>query len=371
MRHVKAGAEGMESAALIRSVDAQLRQILGRVGTPVLEVRKEASLDNSKKRADLLIELGLRGVRWNLVVEVVSSGEPRFVREKSWWLQRALQNAPERSYGIVAAPFLSEESREILQEGGFGWLDMAGNCRLVFDGVHIDIEKTAQNPFASKRSLRSLFAPKSARLLRILLTNPRVWKVQELATRAQVSLGQVSKVRQALLEKEWAVAESAGGLRVHRPNAVLDAWRDVVQRPEIALRGYTLFHGKELEARLRQLFGQAHADHVGIQLASYAVARRLAPFVRIAGEFFYSDSVGTEIIKKQLRVEVVTKGENVIIYAPRDERMFDEGIVLPNDLSGAGLVQTYLDLWASGDRGREAAEHFRREAMGPIMKVQA
>lgn len=363
-------------SAVVASVDQQIRQMLERVATPVMAVHREVpfrdvtSLTGSAEwRADLEIEIALRGLHWKLIVEATSSGEPRVVREKSWWLQHALKSLPAPSYGIVAAPFLSDASREILRESGFGWVDMAGNCRLVFDSVHIEIEKTTKNPFATKRSLHSLFAPKSARLLRLLLTNSKGWKVPELAERTGVSFGQISKVRQALLEKEWAVAEVGSGLRIHRPGPLLDAWREVTHRPEVVLRGYTLLHGRELNTQLHKLFERAQAEHVNVLLASYSVARCLAPFARIAGEFFYADSIGAEHIKQQLRVEVVTKGENIVIYGPPDEQMFDEGIALPNGLRGAGFVQTYLDLWSLGDRGREAADHFRREAMASILKV--
>jgi hypothetical protein len=357
---------------LVTSAAEQMRKILERV-VPVFDVHREAPLrdvePSASKRVDLEIDLVVHGKQWKLLLQATSSGEPRFVREKLWWLQRALRGLPATTYGIVAAPFLSLESQDILRESGFGWMDMVGNCRLVFNGVHVEIEKAAKNPFVSKRSQRSIFAPKSARLLRMLLANPGPWKVSELAAQAGVSVGQVSKVRQALLEKEWAVAEIGGGLRIHRSGAVLDAWRDVARQPEVIFRGYTLLHGKELEAQLQKVFAQAQEARANLQFASYSVARRLAPFARVAGEFFYADSSGVEIIKQQLKAEPVTKGENIVIYGPVDERMWDEGIALSHNMHGTSLVQTYLDLWNAGDRGREAAEHLRREAMTSMIRV--
>lgn len=360
-----------ESELVVSAAD-RMQKILEGVA-PVRGMNRDVPLVGANqargRRADFEIDLVVHNVRWKLLVEVKSSGEPRSVREAAWRLHCALRGLPASTYGIVAAPYLSVAAQEILREGGFGWLDMAGNCRIAFDGIHIDIEKATKNPFSTKRSLKSLYAPKSARLLRILLASPGAWKVSDLATRAGVSLGQVSKVRQALLEKEWAMVETGGGLHVHRPDVLLDAWRDIARPPEIAMRGYTLLHGKELEAAVRLLFVRARAEGARLQLASYSVARRLAPFARVAGEFFYADSQGAELIKKHLRVEPASKGENIVIFRPGDDMMWDEGIVLPHDLRGTSLVQTYLDLSASGDRGREAAAHFRRETMATTTRA--
>lgn len=95
--------------------------------------------------------------------------------------------------------------------------------RLRLDRFFIETH-SAENPFRERREVRSLFAPKAARVLRVLLQEPlRLWKVVELADAAQVSLGWVSAVRQQLFAREWAVDEP-GGLRVTKPGAFLDAW---------------------------------------------------------------------------------------------------------------------------------------------------
>ncbi len=375
LQEVKLSVQGKENVFGV-SVADRMRMILERalpaLDLPAVDMRKEVpAVAAMSKRSDLEIQLVVHGVHWKLLVETKSSGEPRNIREAAWSLQRALKNMPGRTYGVVAAPFLSTASQEILREGGFGWLDMAGNCCLSFDSIHIEIEKSAKNPFSTKRSQRSLFALKSARVLRILLANPGPWKVADLAARAGVSLGQVSKIRQALLEKEWATIARGAGMQVHHPDAVLDAWRDAARPPTIAMRGYTLAHGKGLDTQLTSLFEQAKCADAKIQLASYSVARRMAPFARVAGEFFYADPRGTELIEQHLQLEPAAKGENIRIYSPVDDMMWDEGIALPNDLRGTSVVQTYLDLWNSGDRGREAAEHFRHEIIEPVFKAPA
>ena len=187
----------------------------------------------------------------------------------------------------------------------------------------------------------------------------------ELAEHAGVSLGQVSNVRRRLLDQEWAEIDPSGGLRLRQPGAVLDAWREAARAPVVATRAYTLVHGKEIDTQLRLLFVQARLLDARVVLASHSVARRLAPFARVAGEFFYADDKGLNLIERHLKLAPTEKGENITVFHARDEGLWAEALDRPQGMRSASLVQTYLDLWTTGERGREAAEHFRRELMDP------
>jgi len=68
-----------------------------------------------------------------------------------------------------------------------------------------------------------------------------------------------------------------------------------------------------------------------------------------------------------LQLVPTDKGENVTIYHAKDEGLWREPLDLQGQLKGTGLIQTYLDLCASGERGREAAEHWRIEKITPIL----
>lgn len=50
------------------------------------------------------------------------------------------------------------------------------------------------------------------------------------------------------------------------------------------IRGYTILHGHELDEAIEKAFEEAAHKGAKLLLASHSVARRLAPFVRIAGE---------------------------------------------------------------------------------------
>src|SRR6266404_1160227 len=197
--------------------EALLRGLLGRV--PFLKLaslKKDARVSpNATDRADRVAQVKAGDRKWTLVVEEKRLGQPREVRSAVLQLESWLKHMPEDvpHYGLLLAPFISEESARICTEAGIGYADLAGNARLSFDQIFIET-RSPENPFREKRETRSLFAPRATRVLRVLLQGPlRPWKVTELAESARVSLGWVSAARQQLLAREWAT-EQPGGLRV-------------------------------------------------------------------------------------------------------------------------------------------------------------
>jgi len=308
------------------------------------------------------------GQAHRLLVECKSAGQPRHVHGAVAQLRREIVKAGDLTRGLFVAPFVSPASRTLLKEADVGWLDFAGNARIVFPKFHLEIERANQDPFTSRRALRSLFYPKSARVLKVLLRPPlRLWRVAELADTAKVSAGQVSNVRRALMDRGWAEAEAREGLRLTEPGALLDAWRnDAPPQAKTPYRGYSLKPASE--SVLTAAFEEARQNGAGLLLASHSVARRLAPFARVAGDYFYADAKGLDILQHHLGLKGVDRGENVTVYALDDAGLLSEAVAIAPALSGTDPVQTYLDLLATGERGREAAEHWRNERIDPHLE---
>lgn len=316
------------------------------------------------------VDFFVAGEPHRLVIECKSSGQPRYVRDAVGRLGREIFRSHVLTRGLVAAPFISPASRAILAESGMGWIDLAGNARIVFPRFHLEISKADRDPFATKREQRSLFFPKSARLLKLLLHRPqKSWKVAELVTETGVSAGQVSNVRKALIEREWAHAEAGEGFRLTEPDSLLDAWRDDgIQSPQVLMRGYTLKHGRSLDAAIEDAFAEAAGQKARLLLASHSVARRVAPFARVSGEFFYADAGGFSLLKRHLLIASTDKGENVTIYGAADDGLWLETMELGPKIRATGPIQTYLDLLSTGERGREAADHWRAEKINPMLQ---
>lgn len=336
----------------------------------VTDVMVEPALGHHDGGYDGDVSFKVAGEPHRLIVACKSSGQPRHVRGAILQLGHAIFQAHELTRGVFVAPFISPSVRELLTQSNIGWLDFAGNARIVFPRFHLEITKADRDPFATKREQRSLFFPKSARLLKLLLGQPQAsWKVADLAQTAQVSIGQVSNVRRALIEREWAKADSGEGLRLTQPDALLDAWRDEgLHTPSVAVRGYTLKHGRALEEAIEAVFTDPNlSGDSRVLLASHSVARRAAPYARVAGEYFYATEVGLRLLKRHLNISPADKGENVTIYRPSDDGLWMETMPLRPPLQATGPIQTYLDLLTTGERGREAAEHWRAEKIKPML----
>lgn len=333
---------------------------------------KEPANIADRWRPDFVLDLKAGDDAWVLIGEVKSDGQPRHVRGAVLQLKDYVQrfvstNTDARPYPVFVAPFVSPASAEICKEADVGFADLAGNCRLAFGHVYIE-KSAAGNPFRQRRVQRSLFSAKSGRVLRLLLAEPhRVWRVVQIAEQAKVSLGQVSNLRQRLLDEEWAVVEKEG-LRISKPRELLEAWRQAHRLdPARSEACYTLLHGEALDKAVRVALAEAgNGEHA--VLASYSAGRWLAPFARVASLYLYADAQGEIVLRKHLKLESSSKGANVSLMRPKDEGVFLDRIDAGKGMWCTSPIQTYLDLAVSGERGAEAAEHLFNERIGPRWK---
>ncbi len=344
------------------------RQAISRI--PFLKLNKielEAPNAGNLGRADFVATVNVGKEQWTIVGEHKLQGQLRQVRSAVLQLKHYLAQMPgTHKYGVILAPFISEESAQVCLKSGIGFMDLAGNCSLSFDHVFVET-RSANNPFRSRRGLRSLFTPKAARVIRILLGPPiRAWKVMDLQEAAGVSIGHVSNVRKLLLDQEWAVVEE-DGLRIVEPEKLLRAWGEVYKpTSETKESSYTALHGDRLVEAMRHSMSDGASKHT--ILASFSAARWLAPYVRQGTSFFYADSAGRENLRQQLKLEQVGKGENVVIIVPKENGVFLGRVEAAPGIWCTSPVQTWLDLVVSGERGGEAAEHLLTNKLLPAWR---
>lgn len=313
----------------------------------------------SDVKYDIVAEGSYAGRPIHLVVEVKNNGQPRIMRDAAHQLKRYLEHRKEKVVPVVMAPYLSEQAREACREEGVGYADFQGNVHIAFDTVYID-RQVAGRPEPERRALRSLFKPKSARILRSLLREPgRSWRVAELAETAQVSIGLVSTIGSALRARGW-IEQGEQGLVLVEPDDLLDAWVQDYEPPRgEETRLYTHLHGASLIERLRNL----PLEGGRAVLSSFSAAEWLAPYVRQPSTFLYADEDGLFALEQGLDLKPATKGSNFIVRVPDEDGVLDDAIPVADGLCATSPVQTYLDLMNAGERGREGAEHLRATVM--------
>jgi hypothetical protein len=310
-------------------------------------------------QADVVARIDVGQEHHVLVCEVKQSGQPRFVRSAIYQLRDYLREFPKFATPVAIAPYLSPESRQLCIQNGMSFLDFEGNARLEFGTVFIDrLREDKRSP--ELRELKSIFRPKSAQVLRVLFRDPvRRWKVADLAKAASVSLGHVSNVRNALLDREWGEV-SSDGLFLSAPDQLLDAWKSAYVQPVAErLPFYTTLHGELLESRLQDLFAFV-PDNGRVALGSFSAAHWIAPYGRTSTLFLWSEKEEVEEIRDRLQLSSSLKGENVVVSVTEDNSVFFDPFSAEHRIRCTSPLQTYLDLSKGGERGEEAAEHLRR-----------
>ena len=318
----------------------------------------------SDYRIDGCIEFDHGDDTYALVIEFKSNGAPRFVRsavfELKGYLAHVRQSGHRDSDGrlipMLVSPYLSPESRSICIDHDVAYLDMVGNAHLAFDNVYID-RAVAERPKSETRALRSIFAPKAAAILRVLLRDPgQPWRVTDLAEAANASLGHVSNVRKALLAREW-IEKGTNGTILVQPDSLLRTWRDEYREPAgRRISGYTFFHGQQLS---KQLSGKLNPEpqHPRAILSSNSAAQWIAPFAQSGTHSFYADVPGARMLEQVLKLAHVDKGANVIVRIPNDESLLEDAVQPAPGIFCTSPIVTYLDLWLGNDRECEAADH--------------
>lgn len=338
-----------------------LRLLLEQVpAITLLDVKHEAP--SPHRDVDVVAHVEVFGRAHTLACEVKSTGQPRHVRMALLQLRNYVSHHEQAAIPVFIAPYLSPEAQALCREQNVGFLDLEGNVRLVFDGVFIE-RQVASKPVAERRELRSMFKPKSAQVLRVLLRDPsRAWRVTELAETADVSLGHVSNVRAGLLDREWAKV-SADGLFLSEPDALLDEWRAAYEPPPAKrVAFYTTLHGDVFEKAARRVL-RAHGAGGLAVFASFSAAQWFAPYSRTGTQYFHADEEGLERLQSALKLSPISKGENVVVSVLKDSGLFRDAEEPAPGAICTSLVQTYLDLADAGERGREAADHLRRERL--------
>ena len=354
-------------AADIRAVDA-VRDLLGNVpGVEVESVDYERHVGPAY-HVDAWIGLSYPGGSYALVVDVKPNGAPRHVRSGVHQLESCvarLRRSGEALGGrclipMLVSPYLSPESRAICTDHDVAYLDLVGNARLAFGTVYIE-RAVVDKPRSEARTLRSIFTPKAAAILRVLLRDPdRAWRVADLAAQANASYGHVSNVRKALLEREWLDVRDNGPVLI-QPAALLKTWRESYRRPAgQSITGYTHLHGRQLDERLRGKLNPRPERPRAIY-SLHSAAQWLAPFSRSGTQTFYADETGAEVLKEGLKLTPATRGANVVLHVPTDENLFDDASEPAPNVFCTSPIVTYLDLWKGNDREREAAEHLAGE----------
>jgi len=347
----------LKSGEVRKQVGQRLRELL----PAATGWQESADFRIGSQTADLVSRFQLAGQEHTIVVEVSSLGQPRQIRASVTRLNEIRRELP-GAHPVAAAAYIGPQSARILKNNGLGYVDLSGNCYLAFGNVLIEKEGK-RNVRPSTRPLRSLFAPRATRVVRVLLIEPaRTWRLEELGKASGVSLGHSYNVVKRLEELAWAERDADQRIHLSKPADLLEAW---CESYTYRANGITSYLAPERVTRkfMGEIARAAVAAGRPYAFTLNAGAALLVPSLRLPTVHCYLEGDPTPFAQG-LGLRPATEADGTLhILQPYDPGVL-HGAYEKGGLKVVCLPQLYADLIHYERRGPDQAEHVRREAMG-------
>jgi hypothetical protein len=333
-----------------------------------LAIEREATHRLPEILAELLDEPGLRldapsaadgGVdlvgndrrdhRW--VFQVKVSSQPGRVADAA---SRMRDLRHDDTIPVLVVPYMTPAGARAAEEAGLSWIDLSGNAHIRSDDLYVRVEGRP-NQFRSRGRPSSPFAPKSARVTRVLLEDPgRWWRQKELVAATGLDDGSVSRIVRRL-DEELLLERRERELRPRDTGRLLDAWaQDYRFTHHDILAGHLSGSGIELARDLAERLGGLDVRHAFTGLPAAWAIDHLARF-RLTTVYVEGDPRDAA---KRLELRQGSAGANVQLVGPDDLGVFI-GKHPHDGLNCVSPAQVYLDLLHLPERAHEAAEHLR------------
>jgi hypothetical protein len=279
------------------------------------------------------------------------------------------------SIPVIASPYLSPASQQLLRDANAAFVDYAGNAWLVAPGIHIDRRGFA-NPGSAERGQRDLFSDKASLILRTLLVARSPMGVREIASKVsskdeQIRLtpGYVSKVVKELERRGYAARRDEKIVLRHAEELLRD-WTSAYRgRRRPAPQSYFILapSAEDLLPRIAASFDAKGGDYVFTGHAGASLVDRHAVFDVVDVYIKNVEDVAPALA--DLGARQVERGGNVNMSVPyyRESAFYDcqmskGGMKVVSDL------QLYLDLYNYPVRGREQAEHLYERRLRSLVE---
>lgn len=260
---------------------------------------------------------------------------------------------------LLVVPYMGPSARAWAAERSASWADLSGNADIRGDDLRIRISGMP-NAYAASGRPANPFAPRYARVSRVLLVEPdRWWRQRDLSAESGLSDATVSRAVGHLHQLGLVERNDLGAVRPGSPSVLLDAW---AQRYSFRDHRVAKFHavGRSgpavLEALASKLAGFKHL-WAATGLAAANLYTRFADF-RLTTLFVEQQPPDPE----SLGLRRVDRGVNVWLVVPRDEGVFYRRS-LKSSVWCVHPVQTYLDLIGHPERAQEAAANLRADLL--------
>lgn len=206
---------------------------------------------------------------------------------------------------------------------------------------------------------RNIFAGKSVRIIRSLLSDPkRTWRQSDLVLRTGATSGLVSRIVTHLTNQGYLKKADARRFHVASPAALLDAW---AQADDFARRAtthrFTALSADPLQLA-KTISGALAKTKIHHAFTQWVAAWLRHPYTEPPVVSLYVSDLPPRNLLDQLGFQPVSDAGRIWFHIPNDEGVFRETREVQN-LPLAADAQIYTDLLKTGLRGPEQAQALR------------
>ena len=212
-------------------------------------------------------------------------------------------------------------------------------------------------------SVQNVFSSMASRVVRVFLVNPKQeWSVLGLSKEARTGYGHTYRVVKTLLRMGLCRKTEANRVVVTNAGELLTRWASYYDFALLNKMDAYYSLDEDLDGFVRKLSAVDERD-LRYALTLQAGAALVAPFVRPVNIHLYVEPEKLSEWQKLLSLQLTELGGNVFLVEPYDEGVFYK-VQRLREVYVVSNVQLYVDLYNYPARGREAAEHLRKEVIG-------
>ena len=298
----------------------------------------------------------------SLMIEVKHSLQPYLV-DKVVYQARHLMHEGGGGQNERLVVFASRIPRSALDkcvELDISVLDEEGNGFLRLPGLYYNRYVPSKRGSGSAGAgQNSIFSAKASRLAQAMLVHyPEQWSQAQLAEKAKVTPGYVSKIISKMIDADY-IRRDKDKLRVVDPNRLLDSWGAAYRFDRHRRLRFAMGMGVYLQG-VRKLQQDMLGQDIKFAFTGWSAAYLRSPYGMPDSIVAYVDRLTEDIPFRSIH-PVASKG-NVLLLLPHDEGVFQ--FAQPSEFGDCvSDVQCYLDLLGSPGRASDQAEALREKRL--------
>ena len=338
--------------------ESQIRDIVPAVLAKYLNIpTNEIRLQKSPKKnsVDALIKAG----KYTFAVEFKSSSAMATLLLAMLNIGEKAKSLDNAVIPLVVVPYMGETGQRFLEDSKISWIDLSGNAYIEAPELLIRVTGK-QNRFKEAGRPANVFAPRSSRIARMFLINPKQhFSQRELAQRTGLDEGFTSRIIRRLEDDQLILRNKDGLVYAREPERMLEAWYEVYNfNKHHILKGHIATRTGDLLLRdIADILTHHSVDHAATGLGAAWLHDRFAAFRTVT--IYLQDQMDKDVLS-ELAFKEDERGANTWLVIPNDKGVF-HGAEKRDGIRCVHPVQIYLDLKGHPERSAEAAASLREK----------